>query len=155
MGSYTIERAIEIDAPVEVVWRTVTESEQISRWLGDAVELDAQPGAVGTITFRAGTDDPLVVDVTVVDAERPHRFSFRWCAPPGEPAAAGNSTLVTFTLAATGDARTRLRVVESGLDEVDWPEPDKEKFVAEHSQGWRERGDALRALFEVGETGSA
>jgi uncharacterized protein YndB with AHSA1/START domain len=149
MSTFTIERDIEIEAPVDVVWRTVTEPDQISRWLSDTVELAAQPGAVGTLTFRADTEDPLVVGITVVVAERPHRFSFRWCYPSGEPATPDNSTLVTFTLTADGDARTVLRVVESGLDQLDWPDADKQKFADEHSHGWQVQGDKLRDLFVV------
>ena len=150
MSTYTIERDIEIEAPVEVVWRTITEPEQIRTWFSDVVELEARPGAVGTLTFRADSDDPHVVDITVVAADRPHRFSFRWCAPPGEQATADNATLVTFTLTADGDARTRLRVAETGLDELDWPDADKQKFVGEHTHGWQEKGDALRDLFATG-----
>ena len=150
MSNYTIERDIEIDAPVDVVWRTITEPEQIRMWLGDVVELEARPGAVGTLTFRADSDDPLVVDITVIDTEQPHRFSFRWCYPSGEQATADNSTLVTFTLAADGDGRTRLRVVESGLDQLDWSDEEKQKFVDQHQHGWQERGDALRDLFGSG-----
>ena len=108
MSTYTIERHIEIEAPADVVWRTITEPEQIRTWFSDGVDLEARPGAVGTLTFRADTDDPFVVALTVVAAERPHRFSFRWCYPPGDRATADNSTLVTFTLTAVGDARTRL-----------------------------------------------
>ena len=147
MSTYTIERDIEIEAPVEVVWRTITEPELIRTWFSDLVELEARPGTVGTLTFRADSDDPHVVDITVVVAERPHRFSFRWCYPPGDQATAGNSTLVTFTLTADGEARTRLRVVETGLDQLDWPDGDKRKFVDEHTHGWQERGNALRDLF--------
>jgi uncharacterized protein YndB with AHSA1/START domain len=150
MGTYTIERDIEIEAPVEVVWRTITEPEQIRTWFSDAVELEAKPGAVGTLTFRADSDDPRVVGVTVVAAERPHHFSFRWCYPTGDHATADNSTLVTFTLTADGDARTRLRVVESGLDQLDWPDAEKQKFADEHRHGWQEKGDALRDRFVAG-----
>ena len=150
MSTYTIERDIDIEAPVDVVWHTITEPEQISTWLSDVVELEARPGAVGALTFRADSDDPLVVDITVVEAERPHRFSYRWCYPAGDQATADNSTLVTFTLTADGDARTRLRVVETGLDELDWPDDDKQKFVDQHQHGWEERGDALRDLFVAG-----
>lgn len=35
-----IEREVLIEAPVEVVWRTVTEPGQISRWFSDAAEID-------------------------------------------------------------------------------------------------------------------
>jgi uncharacterized protein YndB with AHSA1/START domain len=150
MSNFAIERDIEIEAPVDVVWRTITEPEQIRMWLSDAVEVEARPGSVGTLTFRADSDDPLVVGITVVDAEPPHRFSFRWCYPAGDRAAADNSTLVTFTLAPDGDTRTRLRVVESGLDQLDWPDADKRKFVDEHQHGWQVQGDKLRDLFAGG-----
>ena len=55
MNNYTIERDIEIAAPVEVVWRTITEPELIRTWFADA-EVEARPGAVGSLTFRADTD---------------------------------------------------------------------------------------------------
>jgi uncharacterized protein YndB with AHSA1/START domain len=154
MSSYTIERDIEIEAPVEVVWRTITEPELIRTWFSDVVELEPRPGTVGKLTFRADSDDPHVVDITVVSAEPPHRFSYRWCYPPGDQAAADNSTLVTFTLTADGDARTRLRVVESGLDQLDWPPDDKQKFADDHRHGWQVQGDRLRDLFVAGHESS-
>jgi len=150
MSTYTIQRAIDIEAPVDVVWSTITEPDQIRTWFSDVVELEARPGAVGSLTFRADSGDPHVVGITVVAADRPHRFSFRWCYPPGARAADDNSTLVTFTLTAEGDERTRLRVVESGLDELDWPDADKQQFVDEHTQGWQRQGDRLRDLFAAG-----
>ena len=155
MSIYTIERDIEIEAPVDVVWRTITEPEQIRTWFSDAVELEARPGAVGRLTFRAATDDPHVVDITVVAADRPHRFSFRWCYPTGDHATADNSTLVTFTLTADGDGRTRLRVAETGLDQLDWPDDDKQKFADDHRHGWQVQGDKLRDLFVAGHKSSA
>jgi uncharacterized protein YndB with AHSA1/START domain len=150
MSSYTIERDIDIEAPVDVVWRTITEPEQIRTWFADAVELEARPGAVGTLTFRADTDDPHAVDITVVAAEPPHHFSFRWCYPPGAHATPANSTLVTFTLTEAGAARTRLRVAETGLDQLDWPDDDKQKFADEHGHGWQECGQRLQDLFAGG-----
>ena len=150
MSTFAIERDIEIEAPVEVVWRTITEPEHIRTWFSEARGLEARPGAVGTLTFRADTDDPHVVDITVVDADRPNRFSFRWCYPPGETATAANSTLVIFTLTEDGHARTRLRVVETGLDQLDWPDADKQKFADDHRHGWQVQGDRLRDLFVAG-----
>jgi hypothetical protein len=46
------------------------------------------------------------------------------------------------------------RVVETGLDQLDWPDADKQKFVDEHRHGWQERGDALRDLFVAGHASS-
>jgi uncharacterized protein YndB with AHSA1/START domain len=150
MHSYTIERHIEIDAPVEVVWRTITESDLIRTWFSDAADIEAQPGAVGSLTFRADTDAPNIVGITVVAADRPKCFSYRWVYPPGERATEANSTLVTFTLVPDGDERTRLSVVESGLEQVDMTDDQKQTFLEEHRHGWQVQGDRLRDLFASG-----
>jgi uncharacterized protein YndB with AHSA1/START domain len=154
MNNDTIEREIEIEAPVEVVWRTITEPELIRTWFSDIADVEAQPGAVGSLTFRADTDAPYVVGITVVDADRPHRFSYRWVYPPGERATETNSTLVTFTLVAEGEERTRLRVVEAGVDRMDMTDDEKQKFLEEHRHGWQVQGDRLRDLFAAGHSAS-
>ena len=133
-----------------MVWRTITEPALIRTWFSDVAEIEARPGAVGSLTFRAGSADPFVVGITVVDAEPPKRFSYRWVYPPDEGATETNSTLVTFTLVADGTERTRLCVVESGLDRMDMTDEDKAKFVEEHRHGWLVQGDRLRALFVAG-----
>ena len=79
-SSLAIEREILIEAPVEVVWRTITESDQIEKWFADRAELDLRPGGAGAFVFeRAGTSKhaPLVVEAV----EPPHRFAFRWSHP--------------------------------------------------------------------------
>jgi uncharacterized protein YndB with AHSA1/START domain len=155
MNTYTIERDIEIEAPVEVVWRTITEPELIRTWLSDAADVEARPGAVGSLTFRADSDAPNIVGVAVVAADRPHHFSYRWVHPPGERATEANSTLVTFTLVAEGDERTRLRVVETGLDRMDLTDDEKQDFLEQHRHGWQEKGDVLRDLFAAGRASSS
>lgn len=148
MNTYTIQRDIDIDAPVDIVWRTITEPDRIRMWFGDEADLQAKPGAEGSLTFRGdGTGDPKVVNITAVAVEQPHRFSFRWVYPPGDQATADNSMLVTFTLTEDSDRRTRLRVVETGLDRPELSDDDKQTYVEEHTHGWQVCGDRLRDLF--------
>ena len=154
MNNYTIERDIEIEAPVEVVWRTITEPDLIRTWFSDVADIEARPGAEGALTFRADSDAPHIVGITVVAADPPHRFSYRWVYPPGERATEANSTLVTFTLVADGDARTRLRVVESGLELMEMTDDEKQQFFEDHRHGWQVQGDRLRDLFASGHSSS-
>ncbi len=44
--------------------------------------------------------------------------------------------LVEFTLTAEGDDRTRLRVLESGHESLDWPDAEKQRYADEHRGGW-------------------
>jgi uncharacterized protein YndB with AHSA1/START domain len=129
----TIEREILVEAPADVVWRTITEPEQIARWFADRVELDAQPGGNGTLVFE---DMANTVALVVETVDPPHRFTFRWAHPDGEPPAPGNSVLVEFTLTGEGDERTRLRVAETGLDATGWPDDDKAGYADDHRKGW-------------------
>ena len=147
MTGLEIEREVLIDAPVEVVWRTITEPDQMSLWFADRVDLVIAPGARGYMQF--GDQGGPVVVVTV---EPPTRFSFRWNHPVGEEPRVGNSMLVEFTLTAEGEERTRLRVVESGHELCDWPEVEKKRYADEHREGWGEFFDRLAGV--VSEPGS-
>jgi uncharacterized protein YndB with AHSA1/START domain len=119
-----IERDIVVDAPVEVVWRVVTEPDQISQWFADTAEIDLRPGGEGTLTWDArATNEAATVSLVVESLEPPLRFAFRW----------EQTRLVEFTLAAEGDG-TRLRVVESGFAALA-PEEGKARYDA-HSAGW-------------------
>jgi uncharacterized protein YndB with AHSA1/START domain len=137
---YRIEREIVIDAPVEVVWRTVTEPDQISQWFADKVDLEIEPGARGHLGF-GDQGGPVLVETV----DPPTRFSFRWNAPDGEELTAGNGLLVEFTLAAEG-GQTRLRVVEHGIDARPWPDVDKQAYAEEHNGGWGAFLDRLARL---------
>jgi uncharacterized protein YndB with AHSA1/START domain len=139
-AEYQIERETVIDAPVEVVWRTITEPDQISLWFADTVELEVKPGARGYMGFGE-QGGPVIVE----SVDPPTRFSFRWNHPAGEEPTAGNTLLVEFTLIGEGQ-RTRLRVVESGLHRLPWPDVDKQRYADEHNGGWGEFLDRLARL---------
>jgi uncharacterized protein YndB with AHSA1/START domain len=137
---YHIQRDIEIDAPVEVVWRTITEPDQMSLWFADKVELEIRPGARGYLGF--GEQGGGVIVETV---DPPNRFSFRWNHPAGDEATEENSLLVEFTLVGEG-SRTHLRVVESGLDVLQRPDIDPQRYADEHNAGWGDFLDRLARL---------
>ncbi len=76
MPGLVIEREILIEAPVEVVWHTITEPDQISQWFAHRVDLVVEPGAHGYMEF-GDQGGPVVVEVV----DPPTRFSFRHDAP--------------------------------------------------------------------------
>ena len=141
MPGLTIDREVMIEAPVEVVWRTITEPDQITQWFADRVDLVVKPGARGYMGFGE-QGGPVVVEVV----DPPNRFSFRWNENRGGEPAAGNSMLVEFTLTPDGDERTHLRVVESGHESLDWPDAEKRRYADDHQSGWGEYLDRLAAL---------
>jgi uncharacterized protein YndB with AHSA1/START domain len=141
MAGLAVEREILIEAPVQVVWRTITEPDQISRWFADRVELALEPGGQGYMGF-GDQGGPVIVEAV----DPPSHFSFRWNHPREEEPAAGNSLLVEFILTPEGEERTRLRVVERGLEQLTWPEAEKRRYADEHNGGWGKFLDRLAGL---------
>lgn len=81
-----VAQDIIIDAPIEVVWRTVTQPEHIARWFADEVDLHVAPGYAGSLTFtdRLEPDGPAkTVQVSVQSVDPPRSFSYRWEHPGG------------------------------------------------------------------------
>jgi uncharacterized protein YndB with AHSA1/START domain len=70
MAGLVIEREVLIEAPVEVVWRIITEPDQMSQWFADRVELVVEPGAHGYMQF-GDQGGPVVVET--VDRRRASR----------------------------------------------------------------------------------
>jgi uncharacterized protein YndB with AHSA1/START domain len=141
MPGLTIERDIVIEAPTEVVWRTITEPDQLSQWFADKVDLVIQPGARGFMEF-GDQGGPVVVEVV----DPPARFSFRWNFQEGEELGPGNSMLVEFTLVREAEERTRLVVSESGHELLAWPDAEKQRYADDHQSGWGDFLDRLATL---------
>jgi uncharacterized protein YndB with AHSA1/START domain len=135
-----VEREILIEASPEVVWRVITEPEQISRWFSDDADVEARAGADGTLTWKPGGrggDKELdtIVPIRVVDAEPFRRFSFRWNHPREAVPDDSNSALIEFSLSEEAGG-TRLRVLESGIGAVTSDEHSRARYLEEHERGW-------------------
>jgi len=144
----SVEREILIAAGPEVVWRVITEPEQISRWFSDEAHIDARPGADGTLTWRPGgrggaRQVDLIVPIRVVDAEPFRRFSFRWNHTEGVEPDRRNSALVEFSLLEEADG-TRLRVLESSIDAVTNDEESNTRYREDHARGWERHLGEMR-----------
>jgi uncharacterized protein YndB with AHSA1/START domain len=135
--AHRIEREILIEAPVDLVWKVVTQAEHISGWFSRTAEVELTPG--GRLALH--WDGYGTVQGRVERVEPPHFFSFRWAVRPDEDLAEDNSTLVEFTLRAEGES-TRLTVVETGFGDLAGTEDERRYRFDDHSSGWdRELGE--------------
>jgi uncharacterized protein YndB with AHSA1/START domain len=136
MESGSIEREIYVDAPPETVFDVVSSPDHIRDWWSAETDVEPVPGGTGALTWRdeaSGRVD--VVPITVVDAQPPHRFSFRWTHEAGEVATETNSMLVTFELSPSGTG-TVLRLTETGFRERGWEIAVLEEAYQDHVRGW-------------------
>ncbi|MQA07153.1 MAG: polyketide cyclase [Pseudonocardiaceae bacterium] len=132
----SIEREIHVEAGPEVVYEVISMPEHLREWWPDEAELEPVPGSGGVISFGdRSTPEAKVVPLTVVEADPPRRFSFRWGYDEGEAATSANSLLVTFELVPSG-AGTLLRFIESGFREKGWEAAVLEEKYREHASAW-------------------
>jgi uncharacterized protein YndB with AHSA1/START domain len=132
----TIEREIFVEASPEVVFEVVSRPEHLAHWWPDEAHYEPTVGSTGDIVFGVhGDGGAAVVPFTVVDLQPPRTFSFRWTQPVGEPAAVGNSLLVTFDLTPSAGG-TLLKMTESGFREMGWEVAVLEQQYHDHISGW-------------------
>lgn len=125
----SIEREIRIEAAPEVVYEVVSSPEHLTEWWPDEADLKPVAGATGTVGFRQD-EGTAVMPVTVIEAEPPRRFAFRWDYD-GASATPENSLLVTFELEPV-DGGTLLRFAETGYDEA----AKSDAVLEDHTSGW-------------------
>lgn len=143
-----IERSVELKAPVERVWRALTDHEQFGQWF--RVKLDGpfvvgQP-STGYITHPGYEHVRWKADVVRMDP--PHVFAFTW-HPYGigqtVDYSAEEPTLVEFRVEPT-DGGSRVTVVESGFDKV--PAHRRDEAFRMNSQGWTIQVENIRAYVD-------
>jgi uncharacterized protein YndB with AHSA1/START domain len=144
MAADRIEREIDIDAPIEVVWTVITEPEHINGWFTDSAEIEIREGREGRFGWtEKARHRPTVVNLKIERLEAPSLLAFRWNYPDGAEPGPSNAPLVEFTLEPRGEG-THLKIVESGLDSVDRSDDRKQIYFAEHASGWSVIVERLR-----------
>ena len=132
----TIEREFHVDASPEVVFDVISSPVHIREWWDAETDLEPAPGATGELVWADETNDRAHVSpITVVDAQPPRLFSFRWVYPDDTAAAPDNSLLVTFTLSPSNSG-TVVRMTEGGFREKGWEVAVLEEQYNEHVTGW-------------------
>ena len=132
----SIEREVHIDAAPQVVYDVVSRPEHLQEWWPDGARLEPVPGATGRICFGDPTTPEAKVEpITVVEADPPRRFAFRWVYGEDRVATATNSLLVTFDLVPSGEG-TLLRFTETGFRERGWEVAVLEEQYRDHAHGW-------------------
>jgi uncharacterized protein YndB with AHSA1/START domain len=142
-----IEKKVLLRAPIERVWRAISEAKQFGSWFG--VEFDG-PFAAGKSII--GKIVPTTVDPEVAKMQEPHAgtpfefsidciepmrlFSFRWhpyAVERGVDYSKEPTTLVAFELEEAAGG-TILTISESGFDRI--PLERRAKAFAANEQGW-------------------
>jgi len=134
----SIDRQIEIKAPPDRVWRALTDPAELSAWFQVSIEGDIAPGNEVWMTAQHQPCAGQRFRVRFTEMTRPVRFVWQWHPGAVDPAVNYDlepRTTVTFTLEPLAGG-TRLRVVESGFDEISLAR--RAKVYQDNNQGWPE-----------------
>jgi uncharacterized protein YndB with AHSA1/START domain len=131
----SIERELHVDASPEVVFEVLSRPEHIRDWWSAETQFEPVAGAASRLTWTdSDTGRQQSAPFTVVEADPPRRFSFRWTYED-DIAGSGNSLLVTFDLVPSGEGTT-VRFSETGYRERGWEAAVLEEYYNDHRQGW-------------------
>lgn len=141
-----IYRIVLLEAPVERVWKALTDSREFATWFRLDLHGEFRTGEITTgITAYPGHEGlPFWLRVEVMD--HPRRFSFIWPfderVDPDDPDIETKTTRVEFTLEHYGSG-TRLELRESRFDNL--PEAQRLQAFRDNEGGWTIQMGNLKA----------
>jgi uncharacterized protein YndB with AHSA1/START domain len=155
-----IEKHVELRAPMDRVWRAISDSQEFGRWFGARIDGPFVAGTSVTATITPTTVDEEVAELQrphagakatwqIVAVEPPRRFAYRWhpfAVEPGVDYDAEPTTLVEFTLSPT-PAGVLLTIVESGFDAI--PAARRSAAFEANSGGWAKQVELVRKYLSL------
>ncbi len=143
-----IQEVTELYAPVERVWKALTDSWEFGTWFRAVFDEPFVPGQViyGRVTYPGY--EHVKLELHIVRMEKPGLFSYSWHPYAVDPAidySAEAMTLVEFLLEPTANG-TRLTVTESGFNAL--PEARRDEALKMNGEGWAEQLENIRVFVE-------
>ena len=125
---FVIERSY--NAPVEKVWKAITDKDAMKQWYFDIAEFKAEPGF--EFSFTGGAEDRIYLHLCkVIDVEKNKKLSYSWTYEGYE-----GYSVVTFELFPEGDGITKVRLTHEGLES--FPAHIGDFARKSFEQGWSE-----------------
>ncbi|MDQ3613905.1 MAG: SRPBCC domain-containing protein, partial [Chloroflexota bacterium] len=93
--SETVALDVELKSPIDRVWRALTDSATLSKWMMFKTN-DFRPVVGHAFQFREAPGYDGVIDCEVTEVDEPHRLSYTWVTAGQDDLP--HSTVVTWTL---------------------------------------------------------
>jgi uncharacterized protein YndB with AHSA1/START domain len=134
-----IRQSVHIPAPIERVWRALSDHREFGEWFKVALDQPFKAGKPSTGHITHPGYEHIKWTAEVVAVEPPHRLAFRWhpyAIDPNVDYSREPTTLVEFTLRER-DGGTDLEVVESGFDAL--PARRRDEAYRMNAGGWEQQ----------------
>ncbi|HQS09719.1 MAG TPA: SRPBCC family protein [Xanthobacteraceae bacterium] len=146
--SNSIEKTIDLKAPVEKVWHALTDHEAFGTWFRVKLDGPFVPGARSTGQMTVPGYEHVRWNATVKQMEPPRLFSYTWhpyAIEAGVDYSGETPTLVEFRLAPIAGG-TRLTVTETGFDAI--PPHRMPDALRMNERGWSAQMGNIQAYVE-------
>jgi len=146
--SDSIEKRIELKAPLSRVWRAITDYREFGEWFRVDLEGPFVPGQVARGRITHPGYEHVTWEATVKEIEPERLFSFTWrpyAIDPNTDYSGEKPTLVEFRLEPT-DTGTLLVITESGFDNV--PANRRDEAFRMNDTGWAQQVKNIEAHVE-------
>ena len=143
-----IEKSIELNAPVERVWRALTDHNEFGEWFRVKLDGPFAPGEVARGRMTYPGFEHVKWEAEIKQMEAPRLFSFTWhpyAIDPNVDYSKETPTLVEFRLEPTSNG-TRLTIVEFGFDAL--PTNRQPDALRMNEGGWAEQIRNIQAHVE-------
>lgn len=143
-----IEDSIELRAPLERVWRAISDHREFGQWFGVTLDKPFAKEVESTGAVTAPGRERIKWRATVAAIQPMKRFAFTWrpyAIDPKKDYEDEIPTLVEFLLSESGQG-TRVVIRETGFDMV--PAIRRAEAFAKNREGWAMQKDNLRRHVE-------
>lgn len=144
-----IEESIELKAPIERVWRALTDHDEFGTWFRVKLDGPFVPGELSTGYITYPGYEHIKWRAKIERMEPPRYFSFRWhpfAIDPDIDYSQETPTLVEFRLEPIPGG-TRVTVVESGFENV--PSYRRAEAFRMNSAGWGMQMQNIHAYLDA------
>jgi uncharacterized protein YndB with AHSA1/START domain len=135
----SIEKQIELKAPVSRVWRALTDHKEFGAWFGVKFTAPFKPGELASGQITIPNYDHLQCLFYIEKMQPESYFSYKWHPYAIDPAidyTKEEPTLVEFRLEKTATG-TLLRITESGFDKI--PAHRRSEALGKNDNGWAQQ----------------
>ena len=145
----TIEQSIDLKAPIERVWRALTDHAEFGQWFRVKLDGPLVPGELSTGHITYPGYEHIKWRAMIERMEPTSLFSFRWhpfAIDPDVDYSQETPTLVEFRLEQIAGG-TRVTVMESGFENV--PSYRREEAFRMNDAGWAEQINNMWAYLDA------
>lgn len=122
----TITKSITIDAPPSVVFRALTDEQELTHWFPNQAVLQARVGGAMEFRFQRPDGEKHTMHGTVLEIIPNKKLSYSWRIVNGPD----SDEVVTWTLEPVDGAKTRVTLLHTGIK----PAPKDEEWS--YDAGW-------------------